>query len=212
MISVGERIRQLRIAKGVTQEELAAALNTTKAAISRYELSQRELRFSQSQAIAEALGVSVFELYGFPSEQQQQINSTVNALNIMKEKLQQAEKNSKATPEQIKGARQIIADTEQYLQEQVSAAVTTDAQIRSGLSQSVAEQSMAQGVAMTKQSEKRFNTLLQIFYRLPDDGQNRAVELLSTFEKLTSAGQKRAVGRVKELAEIPRYQQQPNQE
>lgn len=212
MISVGERIRQLRITKGVTQEELAAALNTTKAAISRYELSQRELRFSQSQAIAEALGVSVFELYGFPSEQQQQINSTVNALNIMKEKLQQAEKNSKATPEQIKGARQIIADTEQYLQEQVSAAVTTDAQIRSGLSQSVAEQSMAQGVAMTKQSEKRFNTLLQIFYRLPDDGQNRAVELLSTFEKLTSAGQKRAVGRVKELAEIPRYQQQPNQE
>lgn len=204
MISVGERIRQLRITKGVTQEELAAALNTTKAAISRYELSQRELRFSQSQAIAEALGVSVFELYGFPSEQQQQINSTVNALNIMKEKLQQAERNSKATPEQIKGARQMIADTEQYLQEQVSAAVTTDAQIRSGLSQSVAEQSVAQGVAMTKQSEKRFNTLLQIFYKLPDDGQNRAVELLSTFEKLTSAGQKRAVGRVKELAEIDR--------
>ena len=51
MDSVGERIKQIRNSKGITQAELADALGTTKATISRYESDKRELRSAQVQLL-----------------------------------------------------------------------------------------------------------------------------------------------------------------
>lgn len=213
MISVGERIRQLRTEKGITQEQLAAALNTTKAAISRYELSQRELRFSQAQAIADALGVPVFTLYGYsiPVTQLMQINQTAQAIDIVKKRIQQIREDPKYTPEDIKIAEGIQARLEQFFDEQVSAATLKEATDGNTIAQKAAKQDASQEVKTTKQGRRRFDTLSSIFYRLPDDSQNRVIELLTAYEKLTSAGQKRAVGRVKELTEMPRYLREQEQ-
>lgn len=62
MASLGEVIRLTRLKRGMTQEELAAQLNTTKSAISKYELGKREPNLVQLSRIAAALGVTVSDL------------------------------------------------------------------------------------------------------------------------------------------------------
>ena len=45
MVKFGERVKQLRLSAGMTQEQLAERIWVTKAAISNYELSEySELR------------------------------------------------------------------------------------------------------------------------------------------------------------------------
>lgn len=71
MSHIGERIKQARIDKGMTQADLASALGKTKATISRYELSSREPRYAQLCAIADALNIPVQQLAGpFPEEEE----------------------------------------------------------------------------------------------------------------------------------------------
>lgn len=60
--AIGANIRRIRIEKGLSQDDLARALNTSKAAISRYELNQREPKYSRLQAIANGLGVDITNL------------------------------------------------------------------------------------------------------------------------------------------------------
>lgn len=62
MPSLGEVIRLARLKSGMTQEELAAQLNTTKSAISKYELGKREPNLVQLSKIAVTLGVTVSDL------------------------------------------------------------------------------------------------------------------------------------------------------
>lgn len=64
---VGDRIKQARIDKGMTQLELANLLGVSKGTISRYELCSREPRYSQLCAIADALHIPTQQLAGpFP--------------------------------------------------------------------------------------------------------------------------------------------------
>lgn len=62
MSSLGEAIRLARLKSGMTQEELASRLNTTKSAISKYELGKREPNLAQLSKIANALSVTVSDL------------------------------------------------------------------------------------------------------------------------------------------------------
>lgn len=61
MPTLGEQIRALRKKRGMTQEQLAEKLGTTKAAISRYEKDQRQPKISQIKKIATALDASTDE-------------------------------------------------------------------------------------------------------------------------------------------------------
>lgn len=70
MASLGENIKKARIKKGMTQEELAIALNTTKAAISRYELNKRRPRDEVVQNMAIILDVGIFELFFGTTEEE----------------------------------------------------------------------------------------------------------------------------------------------
>lgn len=56
------RIRQLRQARGLTLDKLAAELHTTKQNISWMELGKGEIKLSQAVRLAEVLGVTVDEL------------------------------------------------------------------------------------------------------------------------------------------------------
>ncbi|MFN4283488.1 MAG: helix-turn-helix domain-containing protein [Alphaproteobacteria bacterium] len=64
--SVGDRVRDLRVKKDLTQAELAAPLQTTAATISRLEKGQRDLDLVWATKLAAALGVSVSEIFGGP--------------------------------------------------------------------------------------------------------------------------------------------------
>lgn len=68
LLNTGKLIKLRRKELNMTQEELAVAAGTTKAAISHYELGRREPRFAQLQAIAKVLGLSLQELSGEPEE------------------------------------------------------------------------------------------------------------------------------------------------
>ena len=54
--SVGIRIQQAREERGITQQELAARLGCTQAALSNYELGKRRLYLGNLERIAGALG------------------------------------------------------------------------------------------------------------------------------------------------------------
>ena len=63
MATLGEQLKSLRIKKGMTQEQLAKKLNTTKAAISRYEKDQRQPKLELLTEMAMILDASPDDLY-----------------------------------------------------------------------------------------------------------------------------------------------------
>ena len=63
-MSDGEKIRELRKQKKMTQEELAARVGVTKAQISAIELGVRILSVPIAKAIASALDCSIADLVG----------------------------------------------------------------------------------------------------------------------------------------------------
>lgn len=62
--SFGERLRELRKEKGLSQDEFAKMLGTSKQILSRYELGQRSPKIEQVSKYAEKLKVSVDYLLG----------------------------------------------------------------------------------------------------------------------------------------------------
>lgn len=62
--SFGERLREIRREYGLTQDEFAAILGTSKQILSRYELEQRSPKIEQVKKYAEKLQVSVDYLLG----------------------------------------------------------------------------------------------------------------------------------------------------
>lgn len=63
MPTLGEQLKSLRVKKGLTQEQLAQKLNTTKAAISRYEKDQRQPKLELLTEMAMLLDASPDDLY-----------------------------------------------------------------------------------------------------------------------------------------------------
>lgn len=59
-----KRLKAARIAKGVTQTELAERIGVTAQAVSSFEKGTKEPKMEMVKRIAEALGISVAELYG----------------------------------------------------------------------------------------------------------------------------------------------------
>ena len=62
MNTFGEKLRQLRIGAGLTQEALAQKCGMAKQSISRYEKSDREPNIRTAKTIADALGVPLAAL------------------------------------------------------------------------------------------------------------------------------------------------------
>ena len=63
-MGLGTNIKVHRLEKELTQEKLAQKMNTTKAAISRYEKDQRQPRLDIILRICEVLDVSISNLIG----------------------------------------------------------------------------------------------------------------------------------------------------
>lgn len=63
-VSFGERLRAIRKEKGMSQDEFAALLGTSKQVLSRYEIGQRIPKITQVQQYAQRLNVSADYLIG----------------------------------------------------------------------------------------------------------------------------------------------------
>lgn len=63
----GPRIREARLARGMRQEELAAAIGVTQPTISDWEAGRWAPRDAVRPALAAALGVPVAELFAYPA-------------------------------------------------------------------------------------------------------------------------------------------------
>lgn len=61
-VALGRRMRELRTAAGLSQDQLADRIGMERRSIQRYERGERDPRFSDLVLIADALGVSVVEL------------------------------------------------------------------------------------------------------------------------------------------------------
>lgn len=65
MNTIGQIIRQLRKAKGVTQEELAGTLNVTYQAVSKWENGAAQPDIMMMPVLAAYFGVTIDELFGY---------------------------------------------------------------------------------------------------------------------------------------------------
>lgn len=74
---LGERIRQWRFTRGMTQQQLAEAAGLTQSGLMRVESGQTNPQLSSLQGIASALHCSVRELFCGKSESDPQLASTV---------------------------------------------------------------------------------------------------------------------------------------
>lgn len=69
MSEMGRRIRDLRISKGLTQEQLGDLVGLQKSAVAKYENGKTEnMKRGVIQKMAKVLGVSPSYLMGFDSE------------------------------------------------------------------------------------------------------------------------------------------------
>jgi transcriptional regulator with XRE-family HTH domain len=62
--SLGARIRRLRMAKGLSQTDFAAALSVSTTAVCNWELDRTRPKISRLQAVASVLGVPANALLG----------------------------------------------------------------------------------------------------------------------------------------------------
>ncbi len=73
-LTIGERIRQARNEKGLTQKQLGSISGTSEITIRQYELGKRQPRIEQLQRIASALDVDVnWLMNGYTLEQRDQV-------------------------------------------------------------------------------------------------------------------------------------------
>ena len=69
-MKIGEAIKQLRLERGATQEDVALEAGTNAGNLSRIERCQQQPALELVEKIAAALGVTVADLYTFAASQQ----------------------------------------------------------------------------------------------------------------------------------------------
>lgn len=87
-LSTGERIRNIRKQKNMTQEQLGNKCGIAGANIRKYELSKQNPKIETLQKIADALEVSIAELVpGFFDEKRSMNNQVIHNLELLLKQL-----------------------------------------------------------------------------------------------------------------------------
>ena len=76
-LGLGEKIRELRLKEGKTQEALAEALGITGQAVSRWESNGSYPDVELIPAIANFFGISIDELFGYSNDRNRKINDII---------------------------------------------------------------------------------------------------------------------------------------
>ena len=93
----GENLRKLRIAKGITQDELAKKLGyTNRSSINKIEVGGRDMPRSKIELAAKILGVSPLELFKNSPIDDEVIDTIVDdQLTIITEKYEQLNESNR---------------------------------------------------------------------------------------------------------------------
>lgn len=85
-MSFGERMKQIRQNKGMTQNQLAVKANISRVAIGNYERGDRQPNIDITKKIADALGVPVADLAGWSAfdDQYPHLADEVKLLDLAK--------------------------------------------------------------------------------------------------------------------------------
>lgn len=75
-MKIGEAIKQLRLERGATQEDVALEAGTNAGNLSRIERCQQQPALKLVEKIAAALGVTVADLYSYAAAQQPKASKT----------------------------------------------------------------------------------------------------------------------------------------
>lgn len=186
----GEKIRQARLAKGMSQSDLAAALGVTKPAISRYELGQRHLSPDQLAAMSNILDVSVTDLLDLEPKKRKELEQAMQILSGIQERELEGQYLSEAD-QWIDSA---VVFLKYLINKEVAIAAASDGEDRQ---EPIAEPEPTQEAEPEPETpeerinRKRLNRLSRIFDLLNDEGQRRVIEL------------------AKDLSCIPAYRQEP---
>lgn len=80
-MKIGEVIKQLRLERGATQEDVALEAGTNAGNLSRIERCQQQPALELVEKIAAALGMTVADLYAYTAAQQPKIAKTKTKQN-----------------------------------------------------------------------------------------------------------------------------------
>lgn len=67
-MEIFEAIKEIRLQKGINQQNIADALNLDVAVVSNIEKGKRDLRVKELEIISNALNVSVIDLFTYPDK------------------------------------------------------------------------------------------------------------------------------------------------
>lgn len=80
MLDLGKMLKELRISKNLSQEEMANLVGVGKATIANYEANRRDLNFDKLQEILKALNVSIKDF--FSNEREKEISTVATRIPI----------------------------------------------------------------------------------------------------------------------------------
>lgn len=84
LVQIGTRIKELRLKRGLKQKELADKVQIPYSTFANYENNKREPNQEQIEKIADALGVTSYNLLGISTEQLlQPLKNEVKFLNYL---------------------------------------------------------------------------------------------------------------------------------
>lgn len=162
-MTIGEKLKMYRMQRRMTQGELAKAVGSTVAAISRYELDQREPRYSLLLAIANVLDVPEEEFLEAYPKTPMKIDEYKSRLQDIENKLRSAQQEQ--TPaSQIKEIQRALNMFSQLLYEE-------------RFTIKIAEKRTSEETMLLRTSKgSRKGKMLTAFNQLNRDGQDKAIE------------------------------------
>jgi len=107
----GDRLKQIRVGKGMSQDEFAFLLKTSKQVISRYENNQRIPKLTVAEDYAALLGVSVEYL----------VDNTGNSPIKKEPALTEEDRLSALDKEILTGFRQLPPAVQELVRKQIAA-------------------------------------------------------------------------------------------
>lgn len=184
---MGERIREARKQKGLTQAELASLIGVQRAVISKYETNMIEPSIKQLKKIADALDVSIGYLQGYESIDTFQIVQALKNNNL--DEIEKLAKLPKGTLDETSPKnRELIKEF---------AKEATESLLRS----STVEVSLVN--EHVENSKRKTDVIVGLM--MLDVEENTASNLIENFLKLTKEGQEKAVENIKIIAGNPKY-------
>lgn len=196
VVQIGNRIKEYRKSKGITQKELALRAEIPYSTYSNYENNNREPNREQLQKIATALDVPLYELMGFDGSIRVNSNPERERLDTEAQKIfikQMA--GEEITEEESQKVSDYIERTrEDY--NKLSKSIKDCAKI---IDKYLNENTqMPEGIAQTL--KENLQKLTDLTPTMPD-----------FYENLNDIGREKAAEQIDMLTKIPEYQKKPDE-